>query len=80
MGVAALVLAVVGLTICWIPAAGWVGVLLAFAAMVLAAVAMTTGQKRLGIVGLALGAVPLILGLVIQIMAVLNPSVSPQPR
>ena len=74
MHVAALVLGIIGLILCWIPFIGWLGVLLAVVALILSIVLLIkkdTGNKTFGIIGLVLGAIALIIGLVIQIPALL---------
>ena len=67
MGVAALVLGILGIVLCWIPLIGWLGVLLALAGLVLGAVAIKKSERGLGIAGLVLGIVGVIWGLVVQI-------------
>jgi hypothetical protein len=74
MHVAALVLGILGLIISWIPFIGWLGVLFALVAVVLGIVMLIKkeeGKKVFGIIGLVLGGIALIIGLVIQIPAIL---------
>jgi membrane-bound ClpP family serine protease len=62
MGVAALVLGIVGVALCWVPLLGWGGVGLALIAMALAIVALKRGRKGTGLAGLVLGIVGLLWG------------------
>lgn len=71
MGIAALVLGIIGVVLCWIPAVGWVGVVLALVALILGIVAVKKGIKGLGIAGLILGIVGLGWGLYVQIMTIM---------
>jgi hypothetical protein len=74
MHIAALILGILGLILCWIPFVGWLGILLAVVALILSIVLLIkkdTGNKTFGVVGLVLGGIALIIGLVIQIPALL---------
>jgi hypothetical protein len=71
MGIAALILGIIGVVLCWIPAIGWVGVVLALVALILGIVALKKGIKGLGIAGLILGIVGLGWGLYVQIMTIM---------
>jgi len=71
MGIAALVLSIVGVVLCWIPFVGWVGVVLALVGLILGIVTLKKGKKGLGIASLILGVVGLGLGLYIQIASIL---------
>jgi hypothetical protein len=71
MGIAALVLSIVGVVLCWIPFVGWVGVVLALVGLILGIVTLKKGKKGLGIASLVLGVVGLGLGLYIQIASIL---------
>jgi len=72
MSVAAMVLAILGVILCWFPFVGWLGVLLAIVAVILGIVSMKSakGNKGLGIVGLVVGAIALIGGSIVQIVYV----------
>jgi len=62
MGVAAMVLGLVGIAICWFPLFGWGGVGLAALGLVVGAVAIRKGIKGLGIAGLLLGLIGVLWG------------------
>jgi hypothetical protein len=68
MSVAAMVLAIVGVILCWFPFVGWLGVLFALVAVILGIVSMKSpkGNKGLGIVGLVVGAIALLGGAIVQ--------------
>jgi hypothetical protein len=74
MSVAALVLAILGLVICWIPYVGFLGVLMGIVALILGIVSMKSpkGNKGLGIVGLVVGAIALIVGGIVQTVTVIG--------
>ena len=74
MSVAALVLAILGLVICWIPYVGFLGVLSGIVALILGIVSMKSpaGNKGLGIVGLVVGAIALIVGGIVQTLTVIG--------
>ncbi|MCK9459243.1 MAG: hypothetical protein M0R80_06355 [Proteobacteria bacterium] len=74
MSVAAMVLAILGLVICWIPYVGFLGVLLGIVALILGIVSMKSpsGNKGLGIVGLVIGAIVLIVGGIVQTLTVIG--------
>jgi hypothetical protein len=74
MSVAALVLAILGLVICWIPYVGFLGVLMGIVALILGIISMKSakGNKGLGIVGLVVGAIALIVGGVVQTLTVIG--------
>jgi hypothetical protein len=74
MSVAALVLAILGLVICWIPYVGFLGVLMGIVALILGIVSMKSpaGNKGLGIVGLVVGAIALIVGGIVQTLTVIG--------
>jgi hypothetical protein len=69
MSVAAMVFAILGIVLFWIPWVGVLGVLFGLIGLVLGIAAMVgaKGNKGLGIVGIVLGAIALIGGLIIQI-------------
>jgi hypothetical protein len=68
MSVAAMVLAIVGLILCWFPFVGWLGVAFALVAVILGIISMKSakGNKGLGIVGLVIGAIALFGGAIVQ--------------
>lgn len=71
MHVAALILGILGLILCWWPFVGWLGVLLALVAVILGIVLLIkkdTGNKTFGVVGLVLGGIALIGGLIVQVV------------
>jgi hypothetical protein len=74
MSVAAMVVSILGLVICWIPYVGFLGVLLGIVGLILGIVSMKSpsGNKGLGIVGLVIGAIALILGGIIQTVTVIG--------
>jgi hypothetical protein len=74
MSVAALVLSIVGLVICWIPYVGFLGVLMGIVGLILGVVSMKSpaGNKGLGIVGLVVGAIALLLGGIVQTLTVIG--------
>jgi len=67
MGVAALVLGLVGVMVCWFPLIGWGGIALALLAFAVGVVAIKKGVKGLGIAGLLLGLIGVLWGLSVQI-------------
>ena len=71
MAIAALILSIVGLILCWIPFVGWVGILLALVGLILGVVALKKGKKGLGIAALAIGVIGLGWGLYVQISALM---------
>jgi hypothetical protein len=71
MGMTALVLTILGLVLCWIPLAGWVGLLLALAGAVLGVLALRKGlreERWMSIAALLLGAIAIAYGLSVQVM------------
>lgn len=77
MHVAALILGILGLILCWIPVVGWLGVLLALVSLILGIVLLVKrddSKKTFGIVGLVLGGIAFIGGLIIQIVVALAAS------
>jgi hypothetical protein len=71
MAIAALILSIVGLVLCWIPMVGWLGVVLALVGVILGLVAFKKGKKGLGITALIIGVVGLGVGLYVQISTIL---------
>ncbi|MDD5305792.1 MAG: hypothetical protein PHU25_00585 [Deltaproteobacteria bacterium] len=70
MGMAALVLGILGIVLCWIPFAGWAGILLALAGAVLGVLTLRKGlkdDKWMAIASLPIGVVAIAYGLFIQI-------------
>ena len=67
MGIAALILGILGVVLSWIPGIGWLGVILAVVGAILGALALKGEKKGLGIAGLVLSVIALILGLYVQI-------------
>jgi hypothetical protein len=67
MGVAALILGLVGVMICWFPLIGWAGIVVALLAFGVGIVAIKKGVKGLGIAGLLLGLIGILWGLSVQI-------------
>ena len=57
MGVAAVILGIIGVVVCWIPLIGWVGVLVGLLAVVLGILALKKGYRGLGITALILGVI-----------------------
>jgi hypothetical protein len=57
VGVAAVILGIIGVVVCWIPLIGWVGVLLGLIAAVFGILALKKGYRGLGITGLILGVI-----------------------
>lgn len=74
MAIAALILSIVGLILCWIPFVGWLGVLLALVGIILGVVALKKGKKGLGIAALAIGVVAFGWGMYVQIMSLMAAS------
>jgi len=75
MGVAAFVLGLIGLLICWIPYVGWLGLLMALLGMILGGVsAKQPKNKGLGIAGAVLGTIGFLLGIFVQWFVVPVPS------
>ena len=74
MSVAALVLSILGLVICWIPYVGFLGVLSGIVGLILGIISMKspTGNKGLGIVGVVVGAIALLLGGIVQTITVIG--------
>jgi len=70
MGVAAMVLGILAVVLFWIPAVGWLGVLMGLVALILGIAAMRKANKGLGLVGIVLGSVGLIGGLIVQILVI----------
>jgi len=71
MGIAALILGILGVVLSWIPLVGWVGVVLALVAIVLGFLTLKKGGKGLGIAALILGVVGLGWGLYVQIQTLM---------
>src|SRR3712207_5503663 len=71
MGVAALILGILGLILSWIPVVGWFGVVLAVVSLGLGLGATKQGKKGLGIPGVFLAVVALGFGLCVQIKTVM---------
>ena len=67
MGVAALVLGLLGVLVCWFPLLGWGGVGLGALAFVVGVVAIKKGVKGLGIAGLLLGLIGILWGVSVQL-------------
>jgi hypothetical protein len=67
MGVAALVLGLIGVAVCWFPLIGWGGIGIAALAFLVGAVAIKKGIKGLGIAGLLLGLIGILWGLSVQL-------------
>jgi hypothetical protein len=74
MGIAALVLSIVGLVLCWIPFVGWLGVVLALVGLILGIVALKKGKKGLGIAAIIIGVVGLGWGIYVQIVSIMAAS------
>ena len=74
MGIAALVLAIIGVVLCWIPFVGWLGVVLALVGLILGIVTLKKGKKGLGIASIIIGVVGLGLGLYVQIASIMAAS------
>ncbi len=74
MGIAALVLAIIGVVLCWIPFVGWLGVVLALVGLILGIVTLKKGKKGLGIASIVIGVVGLGLGLYVQIATIMAAS------
>ena len=72
MPVAALVLSILGLVICWIPYVGFLGVVMGIVGLILGIISMKSpsGNKGLGIVGVVVGALALIVGGIVQTLTV----------
>jgi predicted lipid-binding transport protein (Tim44 family) len=70
MAIAALILSIVGLVLCWIPFVGWLGVLLALVGLILGLVAFKKGKKGLGIAAMVIGVVGLGWGAYVQIQSI----------
>jgi len=71
MGIAALILGILGVVLSWIPGIGWLGVVLAVVGAILGALALKGEKKGLGIAGLVLSVIALILGLYVQIATIM---------
>jgi len=71
MAIAALILSIVGLVLCWIPMVGWLGVVLALVGLILGLLAFKKGKKGLGITALIIGVIGLGVGLYVQISTIL---------
>lgn len=67
MGVAALLLGLIGVIVCWFPLLGWGGVGLGALAFVVGVVAIKKGIKGLGIAGLLLGLIGILWGVSVQL-------------
>jgi hypothetical protein len=70
MGTAALVLGILGIVLCWIPVAGWVGILLAVAGAVVGILALRQGRKDdrwMAIGTLPISVIAIAYGLFIQV-------------
>jgi hypothetical protein len=80
MGVAALVLGLLGVMICWFPLIGWAGIAIALLAFVVGVVAIKKGIKGLGIAGLLLGLIGILWGLSVQVqyLSAADPDVADQ--
>ena len=74
MAIAALILSIVGVVLCWIPFVGWLGVVLALVGLILGIVAFKKGKKGLGIAAMIIGVVGLGWGLYVQIMSLMAAS------
>jgi hypothetical protein len=75
MHVAALILGILGLILCWIPLVGWLGVLLALVALILGIALLVKKDdknKGFGVVGLVIGGIAFLGGLIIQIMVLVG--------
>jgi len=71
MHVAALILGILGLILCWWPVVGWLGVLFALVALILGIVLLVKkddSKKTFGVVGLVLGGIAFLGGLIIQVV------------
>jgi hypothetical protein len=67
MGVAALVLGLLGVAVCWFPLLGWAGVGLGVLGFAVGIVAIKKGVKGLGIAGLLLGLIAILWGVSVQL-------------
>ena len=67
MGIAALILGILGVLLSWIPFVGWLGVVMALVAIILGFLTLKKGKKGLGIASLVLGVIGLGSGLYVQI-------------
>jgi Na+/phosphate symporter len=74
MAIAALILSIVGLILCWIPFVGWLGILLALVGIILGIVSVKKGKKGLGFAALGIGVIALGWGMYIQIMSLMAAS------
>lgn len=73
MGVAAFVLGLIGILICWIPYVGYLGMLLCLLAMILGGVsAKKASSKGLAITGAVLGTIGFLIGLTIDLSSSLS--------
>lgn len=81
MGVAAVILGIIAVVLCWIPLIGWVGVLLGLIAAALAVVALRKGYRGLGITGLILGVIGIGWGVFeqVQVLSYLEPVPAAEP-
>ena len=71
MGIAALILGILGVVLSWIPIVGWVGVVLALVAIILGLLTLKKGKKGMGIAALILGVVGFGWGLYVQIQTMM---------
>ena len=80
MGVAAVILGIIAVVLCWVPLIGWVGVLLALLAAVFAVLALKKGYRGLGITGLLLGVIGIGWGVweQVEVLSYLDPVPAPQ--
>ena len=81
MGVAAVILGIIAVVLCWIPLIGWVGVLLGLLGVVFGILALRKGYRGLGITGLILGVIAAGWGAWEQyeVLSYLEPVPEPQP-
>ncbi len=71
MGIAALILGILGVILSWIPLVGWLGVVLALVAIILGFLTLKKGKKGLGIAALVLGVIGFGWGLYVQIQTLM---------
>ena len=72
MGVLSLILGMLGVCICWLPVAGWLGIVMGAFSCALGVLAITrwfkkTGNTGFGVAGVFLGTIALSLGLAFQV-------------